>query len=172
MRTERQRKIELLARKNLAKREHPNYLSELSSVLKHPITEENLLDLETTDQLFGRFNEGTAWNDPQSSLKCRWSFNPTSRWIRICFCLAKQLGSEEVALFAGPYSRCGAVRTKAECPLTNAPAVIEFDRDTVRLQSLTSNAGLYVDWYEESGDRWIELKVWGDWSAYAKTCVS
>lgn len=168
MRTERQQKIELLARKNLARREHPYYLSEISHVLKHPITEEDLLDLETTDQLFSRFSSGSR----TPSLKNRWPFEPASRWIRICFCLAEQLGVEEVALFAGPYSRCGAVRTKATYPLTNALAVIEFDRDTVRLQSLNSDAGLYVDWYEESGTRWIEIQVWGDWCSRARTCVT
>lgn len=167
MSVDRQRKIERLARKNLAKREHPYYLSEISHVLKHPITEVDLRDLEITDQLFSRFSDGSG-----SSLKSRWPFDPVSQWIRICFCLAEQLGSEEVALFAGPYSRCGAVRTKAEYPLTNALAVIEFDRDTVRLQSLDSDAGLYVNWYEEGGTRWLEVRVWGDWCASAEKCLA
>ena len=170
--TERQRKIELLARKNLARKEHPYYLTELSHVLKYPIPHEDVLNLETTDKLFSRFDNGTSCNDPKSSLKNKWPFDPTSRWIRICFCLAEQLGSEQVALFAGPYTTCGAVQTKAEYPLTNAFAVLEFDRDTVRMQSLNSDSGLYLDWYEENAARWIELKVWGNWFSRAKKCLT
>ena len=172
MATERQRKIELLVRKNEAKREHPYYLTELSHALKQPIGEEDLLDLETTDELISRFNNDTCPSGLDSSVKTTWPYNPSSRWIRTCFCLAEKLGAEQVALFAGPYSACGAVRTKAEYPLVNALSVLAFDRDTVRMQSLNSNSGLYLDLYEENSARWIELKVWGNWYSRAKECLA
>jgi|SRR6478735_3594132 len=170
MSVERQRKIELLLRKNQAKKEHPYYLTELSHVLKHSITEEDSVDLEMTDDLLAQFNEGGR-ADPKSILKTTWPFEPTSRWLRICFCMAKELESEPVALFAGPYEACGAVRTKAEYPLVNAPSVLAFDRDTVRMQSLNSDGGLYLDLYEENSSQWIELKVWGKWCSRAKKCL-
>jgi hypothetical protein len=172
MSVERQRKIELLVRKNEAKREHPYYLTELSHVLKQPIAQEDLLDLETTDELFSRFNNNTCRTEPESTLKNTWPYEPNSRWLRICFCIAEQLEFEPVALFAGPYDACGAIQTKAYHPLVNAPSVLAFDRDTVRMQSLNSDGGLYLDLYEENSARWIEIKVWGDWCSRAKKCLT
>jgi hypothetical protein len=172
MSAERQRKIELLIRKNEAKREHPYYLTELSHALKQTMGEQDLLGLEITDSLSSQFDKGARRDDPESTLKNTWPSEPRSRWIRVCFCLAKKIGSEEVALFAGPYSACGAVRTKAEHPLVNAISVLTFDRDTLRLQSLSSDSGLYLDLHEENTAWWIELKVWGDWCSSAKECLA
>lgn len=171
MATERQRKIELLVRKNDARREHPYYLTELSHILKQPITQEDLLDLAATDELFSLF-DNTCRSDPESILKNTWPHDPGSRWIRVCFCLAERLGTEQVALFAGPYSVCGAVKTQAEYPLVNAASVLAFDRDTLRMQSLSSDSGLYLDLYEENSTEWIELKIWGGWCAQAKGCLA
>lgn len=171
MSIERRRKIELLVRKNQARQEYPYYLTELSHILKQALTDEDLLDLETTDKLVSQYNSN-ACRDPQSNLRAIWSFQPNSRWIRVCFCLAEQLASKPVALFAGPYDSCGAVRTQAQYPLVNAPSLLAFDRDTVRIHSLTSDGGLYIDLYEENANQWIELKVWGDWCASAERCLT
>jgi hypothetical protein len=170
MSVDRQRKIELLVRQNEAKRGHPYYLTELSHILKHSITKDDLFDLETTDKLFSQSND--ACKDSQLALQKTWPQHPNLAWTRICFCLAEQLGPEPVVLFAGPYNLCGAVRTKAEYPLVNAPAVLEFDKDTLSMQSLNSNGGLYLDLYEEDFVWWIELKVWGDWHARAEKCLT
>jgi hypothetical protein len=171
MSTERKRKLELLARRNAGRREHPYYLRELSHVLNHPIDEVDVLDLDTTDRLFSQYTDCSRQEAQGSSLKKIWPYDPNSSWIRVCFCLAEQLGFEEVVLFAGPYNSCGAVRTKAEFPLVNAASVLAFDRDTVRLQSLRSDSGLYLDLYEEESSWWIELKVWGEWHLRANDCL-
>jgi hypothetical protein len=167
MRTERQQKIELLVRRNQAQREHPYYLTELSHVLKQPLPEAALFDLETTDNLVSQYHSN---GNLKEAFKRTWPFDPNSRWIRICFCLAEKVGSEPVALFAGPFEVCGAVRTEAHYPLVNALSVLGFDGDTVRIHSVSSDGGLYLDLYEENAKRWIELKVWGKWYGSAKTC--
>ena len=169
---ERKRKLELLVRKNQAKRQHPYYLTELSHVLKQPITKEDLVDLDMTDNLLSQYNQAAKRADPQWSLKATWPFEPNSRWLRVCFCIAEQLASEPVALFAGPYNTCGAVRTKAEHPLVSALSVLAFDRDTLRIHSLKSDGGLYLDLYEEKSTHWIELKVWGDWPSRVEKCLT
>jgi hypothetical protein len=168
MSVERQRKIELLVRQNEARREHPYYLTELSHVLKHAITEDELFDLETTDKLFSQSMDASKHS--RSILQKTWPLQPNSVWIRVCFCLAEHLGCEPVVLFVGPYNLCGAIKTRAEYPLVNAAAILEFDKDTVSIQSLNSDGGLYLDLYEENAAWWIELKVWGNWCSRAKKC--
>jgi hypothetical protein len=170
MPSENKKKLELLVRRNEGKREHPYYLTEISHVLKHPIGEVDLLDLDKTDQLFSEYTDHSRKATPDSSLKKIWPHHPSLNWIRVCFCLAEQLGSEEVILFAGPYTVCGAVRTKAEYPLVNAASVLAFDRDTVMMQSLNSDSGFYLDLYEENSAWWIELKIWGEWRLRANNC--
>jgi len=172
MSVERQRQLELLVRRNEAKTEHPYYLTELSHVLKQQMTEGDLIDLEMTDTLLSRYNKAASSTDPTTTLKVVWPSEPNSSWVRVCFCIAEQLQSEPVALFAGPYNACGAVRVKAEYALVNAPSVLAFDRDTLRIQSLDSDGGLYLDSYEESSAQWIELKVWGDWCSRATKCLA
>lgn len=172
MSSERKRKLELLVRTNEGRREHPYYVTELSHILKHPVNDIDLLDLDTTDRLFSQYTDRSREETPESSLKKIWPHHPSSNWIRVCFCLSEQLGSEEVVLFAGPYTTCGAVKTKAEYPLANAASVLTFDRDTVRIQSLNSESGLYLDLYEENAAWWIELKVWGEWRMGAKNCLA
>ena len=171
MSIERKKRLELLVRKNEGKREHPYYLTELSHSLKNPIGEADLLDLDTTDRFFSQHAELSKQEAPNPVLKKVWPQHPNSNWIRVCFCLAEQLGVEEVVLFVGPYAACGAVRTKAEYPLVNAASVLEFDRDTVGMQSLSSQSGLYLDLYEENSAWWIELKVWGEWSLRVNKCL-
>lgn len=172
MSSERKRKLELLTRKNEGRREHPYYLTELSHILKHPLDEGDLFDLETTDRLFSQYSDRSRQEVPDSNLKKIWPHDPSSNWIRVCLCLAEQLGGEEVVLFAGPYTACGAIRTKAEYPLVNAASVLAFDRDTVMMQSSNSDSGLYLDLYEEDSSWWIELKVWGEWRMRAKNCLA
>jgi hypothetical protein len=171
MSVERQRKIELLLRKNEAKREHQDYRSELSQVLKYPIDAHDLLDLKATDDLYSQFDANARRKDAMRSLKCTWPTIPNSAWIRVCLCLAQELKSEPVALFAGPYKECGAIRIAAEHPLTYAPSVLEFDGDTLRMHSLASDGGLYLDLYEEKGSTLIELSIWGAWCLSAPKCL-
>lgn len=170
MPTGRQKRIDLLLRQNEARREHPYYLTELSHILKHPVTEDDLFDLETTDKLFARSTD--VCKDSQSILQKTWPRQPISGWMRVCFCLAEQLGSEPVALFAGPYKLWGAIRTAAENPLVNAAAVLEFDKDTLSIQSLNTDGGLYLDLYKDKLSWSIELKVWGEWCLRATNCLT
>jgi len=171
MSVERQRKIELLVRKNEAKRDHPDYASELSRVLKYPIDVQDLIDLEVTDDLFAQFDTNARRRDTTWVLKRTWPTVPNMPWIRICLCLAQELKSEPVALFAGPYKECGAVRIAAEHPLMYALSVLEFDGDTLRMHSLASDGGLYLDLYEEDGTALIELSIWGAWCPTAEKCL-
>lgn len=171
MSLERQRKIELLVRKNEGKREHPYYLTELAHVLKQPINEGDLIDLETSDDLFSKFDKGALRDESDGALRRTWPSEPNSSWIRVCFSLAERLGDEPVALFVGPYKVCGAIRTRAEYPLLNALSVLAFDRDTLSLLSLSSDSGLYVDLFEEKSTWWVELKVWGEWRSQAQECL-
>jgi hypothetical protein len=167
---ERQRRIDLLVRRNEAKVSHPYYLTELSHILKQHFTEEELLDLETTDNLFARSKN--ACGGPGSCVKKTWPLNPTSVWTWACSRLGKELGDEPVALFVGPFHVCGAVRTKAQYPLRSAELLLEFDKDTLTMQSLSSDGGLYLDRYEERSTPWVELKVWGSWNGLAASVFS
>jgi hypothetical protein len=170
MSAERQRRIELQVRRNEARREHSYYLTELSHILKHAVAEEDLLDLETTDKLFSQFAD--ASKDSQTTPRRAWPAQPSLPWMSVCSCLAGQLGAEPLVLFVGPYNLCGAARTRAEYPLLNASSLLEFDKDTLSMQSLNSDGGLYLDLYEENAQRYIELKIWGGWHSVAETCFA
>lgn len=171
MMSNRQQKLGLLMRKNKAQRDHPLYLTELSHVLKQSITTQDLIDLRNTDALLSNYNKGAQRVDSMWSLKASWPFEPNSAWLRICFCIAEKLESEPVALFAGPYGVCGAVRIKADTALVNASSVIAYDRDTLRIHALNSDGGLYLDLYEEQSARTIELKIWGSWCGRTEKCL-
>ena len=170
MSVERQRKIELLIRKNEARREHLYYLSELSHILKQSVTDGELFDLETTDKLFSQYKKSSL--EPKTALQKTWPLHPNSVWARVCSCLAQKLRNEPAVLFVGPYNLCGAVRTRAEHPLLNAIALLEFDKDTLSMQSLSSDGGLYLDLYEENSSERVEMKVWGTWRSLAESCLA
>ncbi len=172
MTSDRQRKIGLLSRKNAGKLASADYLHGLSIALRRPVIEDDLLGLEATDTLIARFNADAAQIGPNQALSKTWTYKPTRVWTSVCLCLANMLRLEDATLFVGQFDICGAVRTRAGCPLENADAVIKFDGDTLRIQAASLDGGLYIDLYREEGsDQAVELKVWGKWALSAVECV-
>jgi hypothetical protein len=158
-------KLELLVRKNRGRAQHDAYVDDLGRILGAEIGEEDLLDLETTDRLLalaGRAREDHSRRTDIHVMKT-WPYESASAWLRECERVEGALGGEEAVLFVGPYLHCGAARVSVEQALRAAPALLDFDGDTVYLSSLDGNSGMYLDKYEERSEWFVELVVWGEW---------
>ena len=165
-------RLELLIRRNKGRTEYPYYATELSHLLKTRVHPADILDIEETDRFFllHQAQAVRASKEPGFAFEKTWKYEPKDLWLNKCQSLAEELRGEPVVLFAGPYEFCGGVKTDADVVLNAAVAVLEFDRDTVRLQSASSESGLFLDIFEQESDRLIELVVWGQWKALAETC--
>jgi hypothetical protein len=173
MQNEQHGKLELLVRRNKGRMEHPYYATELSHVLKTEMRPVDVLSLEETDRLFFRHREQSVRSskEPGFAFKKVWKYEPTDSWLTSCRCLEDKLRAEPAALFAGPYEFCGGVKVDVGRALKAVIPILEFDRDTVRLQSLSSESGLFLDLFEENSHWLLELAAWGQWKAAAADCV-
>jgi hypothetical protein len=153
--------------------EHPYYATELARVLRTEVGPNDVLDLEQTDRLFGVHLDQSLRSNTDAGFAFRkiWKHEPTAPWLRMCQCLEQRLYGEAAVWFAGPYEFCGAINVSADRFLHAAVSILEFDRDTVRLQSVSSDSGLYLDLFEQDSDWLIELVVWGRWRQAAQSCV-
>jgi len=167
-------KLQLLVRRNKGRTEHPYYATELSHILKTEINPADILDLEQTDHVFSdhRAQSVRSSKETDFGLKKEWKYEPTGLWLRFCKCLGERLRGETAVLFAGPYEFCGGVKVGVDRALNAAIPILEFDQDSVRLQSVSSESGLFLDMFEQDSEWLIELVVWGQWKAMAEKCLS
>jgi len=174
MAEEQASKLELLVRRNKGRREYQYYATELSHLLKTSIGPNNILDLGETDRLLACHRENALRSNKESSFAFRkkWPYEPLRVWSAACRVLGSKLGDEPAVLFVGPYEFCGAVRLDANRALDSAPSLLEFDRETVTLQSRDTESGLYLDLFEESSQSLIELVLWGHWKTIAAGWLS
>lgn len=165
-------KLGLLVRRNKGRTDHPYYATELAHVLKAGIRPGDILDLEQTDHLFAAHRDQSVRSNKEIgfAFKKKWKYEPTTEWLVLCRCLEERLRSETAVLFAGPYEYCGAVKVDASRALNAAIPLLEFDRNTVRLQSVSSESGLFLDLFEQDSEWFIELVVWGQWKRMAESC--
>jgi hypothetical protein len=165
-------KLGLLVRRNKGRTEHPYYATELAHVLKVEVRPSDILDLEETDCLFAAHRDQSVKSSKEIdfAFKKMWKYEPTTVWLGLCRCLEEKLRGETAVLFAGPYEYCGAVKVAAARALNAAIPLLEFDRNTVRLQSASSESGLFLDLFEQESEWLIELVVWGQWKQMAESC--
>lgn len=165
--------LQLLVRRNKGRTDHPNYATELAHILKTEINPADILDLEHTDRVFSAHHAQSVRSNEETDFgfKRVWRYEATGVWLSFCQCLEDRLRGETGVLFAGPYAFCGGVKVGADRALSAAIPILEFDQDTVRLQSLSSESGLFLDMFEENSEWLIELVVWGHWKAMAENCV-
>jgi hypothetical protein len=129
-------------------------------MLGGPIPSKDRLDLSATDHLFASFKAAVK---ATPIMKRSWPYVPDPAWADCCKRIAESLSGERAVLFVGPFQYCGAVRVDLSRALTTAEALLTFDGDTVSLQSEESDAGLYLDRFEE-GEQWrVEVAAWGRW---------
>lgn len=166
-------KLELLVRRNKGRMEHPYYATELAHVLRTEVRPTDILDLEETDRLFTRHRDQSVRSSKEKGFAFRkvWKYEPRDCWLGSCQCLQERLRGEPAVLFAGPYEFCGGLKLEADRALNAAELLLEFDLNTVRLQSPTSESGLFLDLFEQDSEWLIELVVWGQWKAMADSCV-
>jgi hypothetical protein len=166
-------RLKLLVRRNKGRTEHSYYATELSHVLKTEVRPVDILDLEETDRLFSHYCDQAHRSSKELGFAFRkvWKYDPTAPWLASCRCLEEKLRGEPAVLFAGPYEFCGGVKVDLDRALRAVASILEFDRDTVQLESPSSESGLFLDLFEEKSDRLIELAVWGDWKTAAGGCV-
>jgi len=166
-------KLGLLVRQNKGRTEHPYYVTELSHVLRTELHTKDILDLEETDHLFSRHRDQSIKISKELgfAFKKVWKYEPTDLWLASFHQLGERLRAEQAVLFAGPYEFCGGVKLSVERALNRIIPILEFDRDTVRLQSLSSESGLLLDLFEEESERLVELVAWGLWKAVAAECA-
>ncbi len=173
MQNPKQTKLELLVRRNKGRTEHPYYATELAHILKTEVSPADILDLEQTDCVFSAHRAQSVRSNKETgfAFKKAWKYEPTDTWLSFCKCLEERLHGETAVLFAGPYEFCGGVKVGADRALSAAIPVLEFDQNTVRLQSVSSESGLFLDMFEQDSEWLIELVVWGQWKQMAESCV-
>jgi hypothetical protein len=166
-------KLELLVRRNKGRTEHPYYATELAHVLRTEVCPTDILDLEQTDRLFAAHRDQSVRSSKEVdfAFKKVWKYQPTAVWLGLCQCLEEKLRGEMAVLFAGPYEFCGGLKVGVDRALNAAIPLLEFDQDTIRLQSVSSDSGLFLDLFEQDSEWLIELVVWGQWKALAESCV-
>jgi len=174
MPSQNQRKLELLVRQNKGRVDHGYYVTELSHILRTQVNPTDILDLQQTDAIFAIHKSESLKSNSETgfAFKKLWHREPVSMWLNFCHCLGDQLTNESAVLFAGPYHFCGGVKINPTFALKAVVALLEFDRNTLRLQSLSSTSGLYLDLFEQESTWLIEMVVWGLWKFSAETCVA
>lgn len=165
-------KLGLLVRRNKGRTEHPYYATELSHLLKIEIRPTDVLGLEDTDRLFAihRAHSIRSTKEPDFAFRKVWKYEPAAVWLRTCQCLEERLQRELAVLFAGPYEFCGGLRVGADRALKAVIPLLEFDQNTVGLQSVSSESGLFLDLFEQDSEWLIELVAWGQWKTLAEEC--
>jgi len=165
-------KLALLVRRNKGRTEHPYYATELSHALKTEVRPSDILGLEETDLLFTRHRDQSvrSGKEPGFSFRKRWKYEQKDAWLALCRCLEERLRGEPAVLFAGPYEFCGGLKLSADRALGATVPLLEFDQNTVRLQSPSSESGLFLDLFEQNSEWLIELVVWGQWKAIVENC--
>jgi hypothetical protein len=140
----------------------------ISQSLNRTLSQADALDLDRTMQLHSEYEgnrQHSAYNESWGIRKT-WKFEDEAGWMAACRRLARRLGNEEAAFFCGSYSSCGALQVLAKEPLSNPLPLLRFDRDSLKLQSLTSDGGLEVEWYEEGFGQekyFVDIHGWGSW---------
>ncbi len=162
-------KLQLLVRQNKGQTEHQYYATELSHLLKTAVGPSDVLGLEETDRLFSahRAQSARSYNEADFAFKKTWNYKPTDSWLESCRRLGQKLRGEPAVLFVGPFEFCGAVKVTADAALSRIASLLEFDRDTVSLQSALTDSGLLLDLYERDPESLVELVVWGQWRELA-----
>lgn len=169
MQGSRQSRLALLVRRNKGRVEYPYYATELSHLLEIEINQSDVLELEETDRLSSTHLAEAAQSNKEAgfAFKKTWKYKPLDLWSNFCRNLGKELFGEPAVLFVGPYEFCGGLKVNAETALSHAASLLEFDKDTVCLHSVTTDSGLYLDLYEEHSEWFVELVVWGQWKELA-----
>ena len=164
---------EYLARINRASTEYRHSNERLAEILGKPIPPEVRFDLAETDRMIAKLRESVAKAQTEylPMLKRTWPYHPLTPWQVCCKCIGDSLGDEDAILFAGPFTYCGAIRVEVNRALANLEALLSFDGDTVSLQSANSDAGLYLDKFEEDSMWQVELVAWGAWVTKADECL-
>lgn len=155
METHQPTKLELLVRRNKGRTEHQYYTTELSHLLRKHIEANEILDLEETDRLLSIHRESARRMSKELNFVFRktWKFLPTWPWSVACSRLASVLIGQPAVLFVGPYEFCGAVKVDADRALKEVAPLLDFDKDTVNLQSCAPESGLCLDLFEENSER-------------------
>jgi hypothetical protein len=150
--------------------ECPSYATELSHLLKAEIHPSDILALEETDSFLSihHAQAGRSAKEKGFAFKKTWRYKPLATWTNLCRELGEKLCEVPAVLFVGPYEFCGGVKVKAGRALNAAPSLLEFDRDTVTLQSFSMESGLFLDLFEENSEWFVELAVWGAWKVLAE----
>jgi hypothetical protein len=165
--------MELLVRQNKGRTQYPYYATELSHVLKMGVRPIEILDLEQTDRLFSVHRAQSMQRSTEPDLAARkvWNYEPVTVWLSTCKCVEERLRGEQAVLFAGPFEFCGAVKLSVDQALTAALSLLEFDQNSIRLQAVSSESGLFLDVFEEASEWRTELVVWGQWKRLSESCL-
>jgi hypothetical protein len=142
-------------------------------MLKTKIEANEILSLEETDRVFAdhRHQSMRSNKEPGFAFKRTSAYEPTLVWLAVCRCLAEKLRDEPAVLLVGPYEFCGGLSVSVDLALSAVVPLLEFDQNTVRLQSRSSESGLFLDMFEENSKLLVDLVVWGKWKIAAESCA-
>lgn len=151
---------------NRGRTEFKTYVEELARLLELEIADSDRLDLEATDRLFAA-HVNLSQEDkhqPQHCFQKTWANEPREVWSGICVRVGGALRGIRGILFVGPYQYCGAITVDVEQVLQVAPALLNFDGNTLNLAAMDGHSGLFLGRYEERSEWLVEFVVWGEWA--------
>src|SRR5450631_3454915 len=159
----RQKKIQLLSRKNRGRVATPSFLTALSDALGEPIEANALISLPDTDTLLETFRDGYLCATAPGALSYRKFFLPNEEAsvFRLAFCLAERLRDEDGFFLTKLSEECGAVHLNVSTLLKHAESVIRFDGDSVSALSKDRQEGLLIDHNPDDPEQAYEVAVWG-----------
>jgi hypothetical protein len=168
-------KRQLLARKNYGRRQMSGFLDRLSFALSQKLEAGDLLSLEETDSLYGRYTEllKAAIDGNGTAYLQTWPPEDKDALELKLNCFRDNVTDNKVILFSRGFDHCGALRAPLNKVLDHVFELLLVDGDSMRLLDENKTNGMCVDVYEdhELGDEIYELVVWGnDWVSAINKC--
>jgi hypothetical protein len=160
---ERTNAIARLARAERGRRSRQAFLSGLSSVSGLIIRADQLLDLDTTDEVRAGLSAGyaSAIAGQETSRRVFFTRAESQAALQIAESLANPLAEERVLLWLKQSEDCGAVILTAGQVLKACEAIRAFDGDAVAMLSEGRTQGFIFDKNKDDLAETFEVSVWG-----------
>jgi hypothetical protein len=169
----RTEKIARLTRENRGRRNRLGFLNDLSQAIGSTIFPDQLLDLNSTDELRDDLSAGYAasLSGQANTTRVLFSRDQSLTALRIPELLAESLAEERVLLWLKQSAECGAVILTAAQVLRECEMIFALDGDSVSMLSEDRSQGFIFDQNDGDANETFEFSVWGSrWLAVATAC--
>jgi hypothetical protein len=165
--------IERRVRENRGRNNRPAFLDALSQVVGSNIRPDQLLNLDSTDEVLAILRSGyaAARSGGATAMRIFFSRDKTETALRIPDSLDSSMADEPVVLWLKQSVECGAVILTARQVLRACEAIRTLDGDAVSMLSEDRTQGFIFDKNDDDANETFELSVWGSrWFVAATTC--